>query len=787
MPSTVRRSGRERKANPKYVDTGWDQKTLRLLRESSESSGSSPSDDSDVEVELQDDNFEVPVFDDIEESSSDEEQLSDTPSDSSTRTPGESDDDQVSVASHEADTPRRKQSHLPRVVGGLPKDTGHGRSRGIPSVHRKGSKHVVYPQIFGPDVIDLKPVLTARNTWLKGRDITLPGRMTLTESKHQPSIAHDLVASLAIEQPVDEISGSQDLDILDKDTASTANYLIANPSEQSVVLGPVGKQQLFKSRYLETVDVSQAWSEATAVHVPDELPSASASLPQADTKDHRGWIVNAGEKIRCLAWLPGNDEDEQYLAVACRSSSKQRSAGPPFSTARSPAFHPSSSYASSIQLWSIKTGGMRADSETTEVVSESTPPRLSLLCGIDMGDIRQILWQPTNSSSPSKAMAVLSTDGSVRLLSFDLPVASGNQTTYGRMQTPLAKIVAPPDIVFSAMCWMSTTDLVLGGSDGTIRVYNISNDAGLEPYLTVQLHNTYILSLVSTFPSDTPTFLAATTASGDLLLTDLRAPDQEIVHAQASKARLPTKPLIYCPLTRSFVSIVDSSGRTDPRGPSTTFVNCHHLRHFYGSHQLCRLPAMSGAGTALAGSCHHPCILGGNAKGSVFATNYVRRALPGKTKPAKSMGGFMQKLCDYDWRPLSPSEMEPDQLNQNPKDQIDFKDDIDLFHSHDVRPGISRYTEGFLPEHIDLTTGGHRRTRLKQKRSRRSSGTDQAQGKHRKRRIQEPSESAPDVIFEEEQAVTALEWNPNRRSAGWAAIGWGSGLVRVMDLSHDAE
>ncbi|KPI35725.1 uncharacterized protein AB675_1240 [Cyphellophora attinorum] len=44
-----------------------------------------------------------------------------------------------------------------------------------------------------------------------------------------------------------------------------------------------------------------------------------------------------------------------------------------------------------------------------------------------------------------------------------------------------------------------------------------------------------------------------------------------------------------------------------------------------------------------------------------------------------------------------------------------------------------------------------------------------------------------EAIFEEEQAVTALAWSQDRRTAGWAAVGWGSGLVMVTDEKGKAE
>ena len=39
------------------------------------------------------------------------------------------------------------------------------------------------------------------------------------------------------------------------------------------------------------------------------------------------------------------------------------------------------------------------------------------------------------------------------------------------------------------------------------------------------------------------------------------------------------------------------------------------------------------------------------------------------------------------------------------------------------------------------------------------------------------------TIYEEETAVTALAWNPNLSCGGWLAVGWGSGLLRVQDVS----
>jgi hypothetical protein len=45
--------------------------------------------------------------------------------------------------------------------------------------------------------------------------------------------------------------------------------------------------------------------------------------------------------------------------------------------------------------------------------------------------------------------------------------------------------------------------------------------------------------------------------------------------------------------------------------------------------------------------------------------------------------------------------------------------------------------------------------------------------------------NAAEAIFEEAQTTTVLAWNCNSRAAGWAAVGWASGVLLVRDLSVD--
>ena len=784
MPAPTRRSVRKRKANTKYLGTGWDKNALRLLRESSESSGSSPSEDSGKEDQSVDQDFAGQIIADAEAvSSSEDEDVSDVSSGAAIGTPLGSDEDTWSVTSRDVGTPRGKD-HRPSAnvaIAGAPTDIDPGRSRGIAPVYRTSSS---FSQIFGPDDY-LKPLLHARDIWLQDRDRTLPSRKTLAARLSLSNETTDLTANVDNEEDHVNIAARQELELIDLASGEAARYLIADAAYQSVALGPVGQQKLFKAEYLKPLDATQAWPQAAKPPVEERMSDADPD-PSTSVQESAGaWIINVGEKIQSLAWLPGNDKDAQFLAVACRSTSNQRNAVATTPTTRSPAFYPSANYPSCIQLWAFPTTDDRNSTPPKLSVPAVRLPELCIAYALDAGDVRQLQWQPSTTFKHLKLLAVLSTDGCVRILALNPAYFGGKPPACIRVKTAPMQIQSPPDTVFTTICWASTSDLILGASDGTLHIYNIQDHASPTSYLSIPLHNTYIMSIVSTFPSSTPTFIASTSAAGDLLLTDLRAPEQDQVHVP--KARLPTKPLVYCPHTRFFLTVTDTTGISEPRH-TASLVQCHNLRHFYRSRQICKLPAMSGAATALAGSPHHPCILVGNAKGSVFATNYLHRALPGEGGTREG-DGYLQTVYEYDWRPMTTAEQEAnaddgaggkgrDREDRNPPNP---RDPTDLFHGHDVRPGISRFTEDFPPETVDMNTEKTETPRRKRKHSPSS----------RRQKADKAAEDAArygfDVIFEEEQAVTCIEWNPNLPFAGWAAVGWGSGILRVEDLSHDGE
>ncbi|RMZ75126.1 hypothetical protein DV737_g5456, partial [Chaetothyriales sp. CBS 132003] len=376
----------------------------------------------------------------------------------------------------------------------------------------------------------------------------------------------------------------------------------------------------------------------------------------------------------------------------------------------------------------------------------------SLACG----DVKQLTWSPGPFVGNIQMLAALSSDGLVRVVVYKLD----EPDAAAEILTAKVKAEPPENAVFTEVAWVTATDLAVGASDGSLRLYNAlrpSGDSCIQPYCVHQLHNTYIMTLSPAFPSSTPFYIASRSASGDVSLTDLRSPIQDRV--DVPKDRLPVKALVYAPFSRSWITF----GEAKDNELLQTTIECRHLRHFYGEVPVAKLPPLEGQGTTLASSSHHPSILIGSAKGTVFATNYLRTVVPTSVYRPE-MDGYLQKVCDYQFQ-VHEGVSHSDRVGGTTTPAAQ-----DTFHGPDVHPGASFFSGPSKPVPLD---DGTRKRRKNQ--TRETASVEQgADG------------STASVTFSDEQAVTAMAWNPNHKFAGWAAVGWGSGIVRVMDLSHDA-
>ncbi|EXJ80045.1 hypothetical protein A1O3_08331 [Capronia epimyces CBS 606.96] len=766
MVEAARRSARQHKVNPIYANDGWDKDTLRVLRASSESSGSSPDEKAPVSDHGNEQSSEA--ADDISLDSAPPSQSSDIQSLSE-------DDDDISLVSKNNTTGVKNSREKPHLrVSSSTAASAH--SRGIAPGQSRGSKRAAYEKTFGPGVEDLSDVLRARDSWLKGRDVTIPSRRSISNAiAHSRTSrsscaptgneAHTPLSPISTnDTPLAEIIHNNQILTEIDDQELHEKYLPRRATSHSIVLGARGKQSRFNLAQLSSLDFGQAWSVDTKSYMAAEQ-AIRESVP--NRRHHEGWLLDVGEKVQCMAWAPLNGH-LQYLAIVTRCTPGQRRSVPGDGSDR-PAFHPSPSYSSSIQIWAFQT----EPTETNHVrtLSFKVPPMLALVVATDWGDIRRIEWCPSIATEiithptyrpdvVTGLLGVISTDGCARVLALRLPENLNSHSPIALKAEQAGVTISPhADMVFTCLAFIDPKNLTVGASDGSIQLFDLArqSNGGQSPesYFKQQVHNTYITSLCSASPSPCSTFIASTSASGELVLTDLRSPDQDKI--SIPRACFPHRDLLFSPFTRSFITGLDRAGNTHVETHSATFVVCHHLRQFPTGLRIAKLPDYTGAVTALANSPWHPCILIGNARGQVLSTNYLRKVLPYRRgDPRKAADAYLQKICEYDWRPLSADEL------GDPSHLLGAPEEVDLYHGQGVRPGLSRFHEGFKPERVEVGSVPLTRKTLQQK-----------------------DIGVAEPIFEEEQAVTSIDWCPNAACAGLAAIGWGSGIVRVQDLAHD--
>jgi hypothetical protein len=371
-----------------------------------------------------------------------------------------------------------------------------------------------------------------------------------------------------------------------------------------------------------------------------------------------------------------------------------------------------------------------------------------------------------------------------------------------------------------------------------------SSSSSPQPFFTHAIQPNYITALTCTLPPplqptsySTQAFVASSSTNGDVTLTCLNQPTTCTI--TTPRARLPSRLLAYSPLLRTFLTCYEPSARNKDAGfTSSSTLACHHLRRFYTTSQLALLPLSRGSVTTLGVSMWHPSVLIGNAAGDVWAMNYARKVLVGRAG-RKEKGPWLGRILGYDWRPDLVREVDRDKKHEEPDmahglgqsvKEERHQSKADLFHGLPTRKGVSRLTFGFKPEPVNLARnpGGkgedgtsNKSWAGKSKKRKKVRGDvykddgiddgavdsdadvdmldgeqlpaeEQARGAAKKGKAkagakvkgdEDMNATGMEVIFEEEQAVTAMEWSVNRQTAGWAAIGWGSGLVMVRDLS----
>ncbi|KAK5949794.1 hypothetical protein OHC33_009183 [Knufia fluminis] len=843
MATPTRRSRRERKANTRYDDQiAWEEALPMLRAESDSPDRSSDSPTPEAFERTIDPDIEDVVMQDAEdlelELGREDGEFSDAAQSSSVGTPDE--DGRDTYLSKLGSTPggrHRKAVPRPRTKA-LAIEQGL-RSRMLEDgdgPKLRYSKEKMWTYSFGSTMDDLYPVLRARDVWhLNPRDVILPSRTSIRQALRLDAAGNYLERGKRHEaenseaRPSEVANYQQTHPVDDEDATKQMFWDLSSSNE--VVIGRQYKARKHKLELLRSLNIAEVSQQTDTISSsyqdgvfsvlspprkgrPRTKPrqksvdnldqDANSNEAGSSARDayHEGWLINLGARPQCLAWAPVRT-DGQYLAVSFKCSKAQREAAPPKPNKLASAFSPSPDYPSHIQIWRMMASPGEADAAARFSHDSSCAPHLLQRICMKIGNILSFEWLPLatgNTTASDRSMVILSSDGNIRIITIDL-------TAKGTFEITQPRLTARPpwQTVFTCFSLASHEDLVAGGADGAVRIFNLndfSESGELPPYTTIQIHNTYIMNIA--VATDVPQYLASTSASGELVLTDLRSPNQDRVRLHRS--RLPTRNLSYVPHTRIFLSTSDASGNSERHGTSLSTVIGHSLRHFYHGTNLMKLPEASGITTVLASSPFHTIMLVANASGSVFASNILRRLIPTPIKQEFG-GGFMIKLCEVEWLPMQEKEAGKDEKaveadtngeegqtdaagaesSEKPTHQFvpepamqqeptvaKSKPDIDIFHGSDTRSGITRIHEHFKPEKIDLGTHHQDETGKK------------SRGKNKDQRRAENALSAASyqIICHEEQAVTAMAWNGNGRFSGWAAIAWGSGILRIQDLAH---
>ncbi|PWY92512.1 transcription factor TFIIIC complex subunit Tfc6 [Aspergillus heteromorphus CBS 117.55] len=640
-PSVVatRKKGKGKAKQPVYDDTSDEDFNMGNGNEDEEEEDDDEYQDNDVEM----------VEDDNDAGEEDEEE-------------GDDDDDDAASVSQANEAPRRRRKPAATSTPRVPKqrrpdgtialagDETHSRGSWNPLEHVGKAVHLRVT--FGTDDRDLFSVLSARDQWCRGLDSTFPTRATLDEAPSVNDYGYGRSFGLESDElPRESTRGwdwyyDEDLGarfrksqrmkkIKEKDARRV--YFPRPRGEHTVLVGPLEGQKVFSLGRHDVVDFGEAWGEVPSKPVKQESKGKAGSGGERKKKKREGWILNLGQKIQCLAWVPNQGGLTQYLSAVAPILPDQKEEYPdPLKDQAAPAFRPSAPYPCVLQLWAFK--AQEAES-LTRTIDMTFKPRLRLAVCTEWGDLRRMAWCPMpraprdeDDEGAQKNVGLLAGiwgDGRVRVIDIKLG-RDPKQTEFYKLQSPVFEAKAP-STVCTCLTWLSPSDLAVGCANGFVAIWSIlpsqASPSNPLPYFYQQLHSTWVLSIASAYPTN-PHIICTTSMDGDTRLTSIVDPHKDMVNT--NRMRVGSAHLTYSPMLHCFIS----SDEND-------FARLLAVRRFFTSTAIARLPSMISA----VGPCSswHPSVLFGCTEGTVQATSPLRRMLHAKEKQ------WQQTWFQHEW------------------------------------------------------------------------------------------------------------------------------------------
>ncbi|KAI9815321.1 MAG: hypothetical protein M1827_002801 [Pycnora praestabilis] len=529
------------------------------------------------------------------------------------------------------------------------KSKGHNtrtHTRGVSETSKTASKQDHYKALFGTGTEDLVHCVQGRDKWcndpvLPRRDVDKHGYGGMAHSFFHTQEKRNMEATRGWDWYYDH-GGREAFGKRQKVTALSADegllYLPRSSKEShSVLMGPNGKQRLYKIDMRKVISIGEAWRPDAQEDVDHD--NESKRRPRKGRRE--GWILNAGAKIKGLGWAPNQHGGTQYLALSTQSLGKAHNMSQQ-EPSIAPAFAPSQPSPSSMQIWSFAASsksGLEGHIDTDRI------PQLRQVICTEWGELKQFKWCPMPRDIRGEEaqgrvnlglLAGIWGDGKVRVIDVMCYGERVKPTEYIRLEQVTFEAI-PANTICTCVHWLSSSELAVGCANGFVAVWNIGNSMTDEattsapemsprPWFYTLLHSSYILALVSAYPSQ-PHLLITSSMDGYMRLTDLRAPATDSI--LSLRSRVGTDTLAWCDTIQVALSAEENN-----------FIRVYPIRRFYSSIHIAVHPSLV---LSLAVGTAHPILLAGGADGSVIATNPIRKIFNIKAQQ------YQQRWFQHDW------------------------------------------------------------------------------------------------------------------------------------------
>ncbi|KAF2761268.1 hypothetical protein EJ05DRAFT_257978 [Pseudovirgaria hyperparasitica] len=613
------------------------------------------------------------------------------------------------------------------------------RSRLLFEFH-KGSHERRLHSFYGRDEGDYKPASATRN--ISYPYPTLPARR-LIQDLSSGGPAGGMAYSLFHPDEARKLEGTtgwnwyyehggrsafQERQYMKSITVDEALPYVAQPAHKSInlLLGPFREPQLYNLRVGKSMRLKDSWP----------LPK----VPDPTYKN--GWLLNVGRRIQGIEWIPNRNSGTQYL---CISMLRQQIARPPPGVNTTSAFRPGESHKDTFELWAFDIPP--TNGPNTPVLRPE--PRLAMTICTDWGYLKEFKWCPCLKHKSRKSqddpkttkfglLAGIWSDGALRVLDLSSCVEAA-EPQYLHISRAAFEVRIPGSVCTS-LTWLSSNVIAASGADGTVSIWDISQVLRCEapqtpkPFFYELIHDTYILSISSAYPSH-PHLVTTTSMDGFFYLFDIRSP--KIDKSWPPRSRIGPPTTVWSDHCQGWLSPDDHC-----------LVKLFSMRRVFSYVAVGRGDGIVGC---LATSPVHLSALMGTHSGHVHVTNPERKIFDSRTL------AWQQTWFLHEWKSAQCNE---DESDATMADDDDFANGP-LHHKPDSKEVRSkplvRITEGYNP--VEVQMNGVEAT---------ADGDDF---------------DASFTIHEEQTAITSTSWNPNLNYGGWAAAGMGSGLVRVEDIS----